>query len=267
MLVAIQGEKDSFHDIAARKWFGPEVATLPADNFPGVFKLLEADRSSVGVVAIENTLYGGINQVYDLIEQHNYPIVGEIHLPIHHQLLGTPGQTISHIYSHPVALSQCEIYISNNYPDAKIVEYHDTAAAAELIKQSGNLQYAAIASREAGQRHNLAIIDSNIEDNPENYTRFLVIQPCGQPPANANRTSLVLTTSHQPGALAKILTILADQQINLSKLQSRPIIGRPWQYKFYLVLDTAGEPLQKAISDIKPLTQSLKILGQYRHQI
>ncbi len=264
MRIAIQGVADSFHDIATRQWFGDNIEIIPADNFPEVFKAVESREANKAVVAIENTLYGSINQVYDLIEKYAYPIVGEIQLSIHHQLIGTPNQTITHIYSHPVALSQCESYLDENYPEAERIEYHDTSAAVAFIKQLGDPNNAAIASLASAKRHDMAIIDQNIEDNPENYTRFLVLEPFGQPPGDANRTSLVLTTSHQPGALADILGVIAKNRINLSKLQSRPIIGKPWEYKFYLVIDTAGVELNNIISKITPLTQSLAILGQYK---
>lgn len=264
MRIAIQGELDSFHDIAARQWFGDDIEIVPAESFPEVFRLVEAGQADQALVAIENTLYGSINQVYDLIERYAYPIIGEINLPIHHQLIGTPNQTINSIYSHPVALAQCENYLDENYPNAKRIEYHDTSASVTYVKQLNDPHSASIASLASAKRHNMSIIDQNIEDNPENFTRFLAIKPGGTPPLDANRASIVITTSHQPGALAKILTIFADMDINLSKLQSRPIIGRPWNYRFYLVLDTAGDEFNQAIDKITPLTNSLTVLGEYK---
>jgi prephenate dehydratase len=266
MRIAIQGEEASFHDTAAKQRFGADCVTVPCESFSEVFGTLNRHEADAAVIAIENSLYGGINQVYDLIESHGYPITGEVLLPIHQQLIGTPNSEITHIYSHPVALAQCENFLDTNYSHATRVEFHDTAGAVRFVKESGNPAHAAIANREAAQLHDLPVLEENIEDNPANFTRFLIIQPGGTPLKDANRTSLVLTTTHTPGALARILTIFAEHKINLSKLQSRPIIGKPWHYRFYLVLDTAGEPLHAALATVQPLTTSITILGEYRAQ-
>lgn len=268
MRIAIQGDAGSFHDEAAKVWTNDDVEIVPASSFPETFKAVASGEAEALIVAIENSLYGGINQVYDLIEKYGYPIIGEIHLPIHHQLIsaGSP-ETITDIYSHPVALAQCETYLDTHYPYAERHEYHDTAAAVEHIKQLNPSTTAAIASTVAASMHDMPIIAKNIEDNPANFTRFLVLQPDGQAPENANRTSLVLTTGNTPGSLAQILTIFAQKNINLSKLQSRPIVGTPWKYRFYLVVDTAGNELDEALGEIHPLTSSLTVLGQYHHSL
>lgn len=267
MRIAIQGEKASFHDAAARSWLSDPFTIVACETFPEVFGSLNRHEADIAIVAIENSLYGGINQVYDLIESHGYPIVGEIHLPIHHQLIGTPNNEITHIYSHPVALAQCEDYLETHFPNAEKTEYYDTAAAVEYIKEKADPAFAAIASREAAELHDMPVLQENIEDNPANFTRFLVIQPGGKVPKDADRSSLVITTNHTPGALAKVLTVLADMGINLSKLQSRPIIGEPWKYRFYLVLDTAGVQLHQALKAIEPLTDTVTILGEYKHNL
>lgn len=268
MRVAIQGVAGSFHDAAAQLWFGDDIEIIPGDSFPETFQHVASGRADALMVAIENSLYGSINQVYDLIEKHGYPIIGEVHLPVHHQLIstGTP-KTITHIYSHPVALAQCELYLDAQFPNAERSEYHDTAAAVEYVKNLNDPSAAAIASTVAAKMYDLPIIAKDIEDNPANFTRFLVMQPNGTAPANANRTSLVLVSGHTPGSLAKILTVIADAGINLSKLQSRPIVGSPWSYRFYLVVDAAGEQLAPVIEAIRPLTQSLTVLGQYHHSL
>ena len=267
MRIAIQGDIASFHHVAAQQWHGTDTAVVPCDSFDDVFGALNRHDAEMGIVAIENSLYGGINHVYDLIESHRYPIVGEIHLPVHQQLIGTLNTPVTHIYSHPVALAQCQEYLDAHYPQATRVEYQDTAAAVDFIKRQGNPGYAAIAGRQAAEFHAMPIIAEDIEDNPANFTRFLVVQPHGTAPTDANRTSLVITTNHTPGALAGVLTLFAKHNINLSKLQSRPIIGQPWRYRFYLVLDAAGEQLRTALKDIEPLTESLTILGEYRHNL
>lgn len=267
MRIAIQGDIASFHHVAARQWAGDAVPIVACETFDEVFGALNRHDADIGIVAIENSLYGGINHVYDLIESHRYPIVGEIHVPVHQQLIGTPNTPITHIYSHPVALAQCQAYLDANYPTAIRVEHHDTAAAVGFAKQQGIPGYAAIAGRQAAEWHAMPIIAADIEDNPANFTRFLVIQPGGAAPHDADRASIVLTTNHTPGALAAVLTLLATHNINLSKLQSRPIIGKPWHYRFYLVLDAAGDQLHTALQDIEPLTESLTILGEYKHRL
>lgn len=265
MRVAIQGEVASFHHAAARQWFGNDSTPIACDTFPEVFGALNRLKADAAVVAIENSLYGAINQVYDLIESHGYPITGEVHLPIHQQLIGTPDSQVTHVYSHPVALAQCEHYLDTHHPNATRIEHSDTAAAVRFIKDAKNPHYAAIASHDAANLYGVPVIAENIESNQANFTRFLVIEPHGTVPADADRTSLVLTTNHEPGALAKVLTVLAQHDINLSKLQSRPIVGKPWHYRFYLVLDSAGDTLHAALADIEHAVDSLTVLGEYRH--
>lgn len=267
MRCAIQGVRASFHDEAARQWFGDNIEIVPCDTFGEVFESVNRHDADVAVVAIENSLYGGINQVYDLIEAYRYPIIGEVHLPIHQQLIGMPGTPLTHIYSHAVALAQCETFLETNYPDAERVEHHDTAAAVEFVKNLGDPHAAAIASSAAAELYGLPVIRENIEDNPANYTRFLVVQPDGTTPADANRASLVITTKNTPGSLAKVLGAFADHGINLSKLLSRPIVGEPWKYRFYIVVDTAGRELHDALVAAKPHCTSQVILGEYRHNL
>lgn len=267
MRIAIQGQLGSFHHLAAKQWFSGDAAIVPADSFAEVFGLLNRHDADTAVIAIENSLYGSINEVYDLIESHRYPIVGEIHLRVEHQLITRASDTadITHVFSQSFALAQCANFLDTHLPHAERIELHDTAAAVEHVAITDNPHFAAIASREAATRHHLPILTTNIEDHHQNYTRFLVIQPGGHAPADADRTSLVIVTDHTPGALARILTAIADAGINLSKLQSRPIPGAPWKYTFYIVLDIAGEPLRHIMEHITPLTQSATILGQYRH--
>jgi prephenate dehydratase len=270
--VAIQGEKQSFHDIAAHKWYDKEpVDILPLQTFREVFCSLSNQEADVGVIAIENSLYGSINEVYDLIEKYRYPIIGEIHLAVHQQLIGLKNSkldTITKVYSHPVALAQCEAWLDEHLPaDVERIEYHDTAAAAEHISLQKDTFSVAIASRQAADLYRLDILAKNIEDNPSNFTNFLIIQPNALPPADADRSMIVITTNHVPGALAKVLTVFANLSINLAKLQSRPIIGEPWRYRFYLVLETAGKDLSGALDAIKDLTTSIVVLGEYRHNL
>jgi prephenate dehydratase len=267
MPIAIQGDEGSFHHQAAQEWFGQPVELTTADTFGAVFNALDNHTAQTAVVAVENSLYGSINEVLDLIQAHHYPIVGEIYLRIKQQLIGTPhtaASDIKYVYSHPVALAQCEQYLDAHFPNAQRVEYHDTAASVAFIKQkNGDPAYAAIASAGAAKLHNMPILASNIEDNKANFTRFLVIQPDGTVPKNANKTSLLLTTDHTPGALARVLTLFADANANLTKLQSRPIIGDAWKYRFYIDIEVAGESLHQLLTHVCQTGATVTVLGEY----
>lgn len=265
MRIAIQGESGSFHHQAAKRWFSNDVTIMPADTFADTFALLDhgADQA---IVAVENTLYGSINETLDLIEQYRYPVVGELYLRIQQQLIGLPGtipQDIARIYSHPVALVQCEQYLDKHFPHAERIEYPDTAGSVRLVKERNDPQIAAIAGRTAAETYDLPIIAEDI-DNKENYTRFLVINPNGTPPIDANKTSLVLTTNHTPGALAHALSVFAKSGSNLTKLQSRPVVGDPWKYRFYIDVEAAGPALDAQIAEIRQQGCTVTILGQYK---
>lgn len=266
MKIAIQGTPGSFHAAASSEWLGSQPDLVACQTFRAVFEAVKSGQAEAGIVAIENSLYGSITEVYDLFEAYGIPIVGEVHLPVHHQLIGFAGSRLSditHVYSQLPALAQCDNYLIEKLPDAERVEYHDTAQSVEFIKQLGDPSYAAIASRAAAELHDMTIIDQDIEDHRENYTRFLVIQSDQPIPVDANRSSLVLRTSHQPGALAEVLTEFAKANINLSKLQSRPIVGQPWQYQFYLVVEAAGQPLHDILDKVRAAGNSVTILGEY----
>lgn len=266
MHVAIQGEVGSFHHQAAQKWFGSNVVILGKDSFRDTFASLASGETSVAVVAIENSIYGSINEVHDLLEAYRYPVVGELYLRIQHQLITLPGvtsDTIEQIYSHPVALAQCGLFLDKYFPHAKRVEYHDTAASVTFIKEENDPTIAAIASRVAANDYNLPILAENIEDDRANFTRFLIIDTKGKTPDNASKASLILTTDHTPGALAHVLSIFAREGINLTKLQSRPIIGEAWRYHFYIDVEAAGEPLHAILAIVRQTGATATVLGEY----
>jgi prephenate dehydratase len=266
MRVAIQGEIGSFHHQAALLWFESNIDIVQEASFGNVFAALESKKADVAVIAIENSLYGSINEVHDLLEAHRFPIIGEIYLRIKHQLIALPGaipSVIQQIYSHPVALAQCGQFLEKHYPHATRVEYHDTAASVSFIKEKDDPSIAAIASRVAAEDHSLPILAENIEDNSANFTRFLIVDPNGKPPYNANKASLILTTDHAPGALAHVLSLFAREDINLTKLQSRPIIGEAWRYHFYIDVETASKPLHTIIATIRQTGATVTVLGEY----
>ena len=265
MHIAIQGQAGSFHDQAAQQWYGPDAEIIPCTTFSEVFAAYDDGSADAIITAVENTLFGSINEVYRYIEECDAPIVGEIKLPVEQMLVGLPGAKISDItevYSHPVALSQCRRFLQKRLSQATPIEFFDTAGAVEFIKQNGSRHCAAIAGQMAAGLYDLPILEESIHDNPDNITRFLVIEPTDRP-VDANRASLVITTDHQPGALVEVLQIFAKRRINLAKLQSQPIVGQPWKYKFFVVVDCAGQTLYQAIRDIERSNHEVTVLGEY----
>lgn len=267
MRVAIQGESGSFHHLAGRHWYGDDFEFIACPTFPAVFNALGSGKANQAVVAIENSLYGSINAVYDLISQHHYMIIGELSERIHQHLMGFPGvtaQDVKTVLSHPVALEQCSDFLDKHLPQATRTEYYDTAAAAQFVKKRGDARVVAIASNLAAELSGLSVLQPNVENDPKNYTRFVVIAPEGKPPKDADKASLVLQTSHKPGALYKALSVFADAGINLTKLQSRPIAGKVWRYLFYIDVEAAGQPLHKIIAKLKEQGCKANLLGEYK---
>lgn len=269
MRIAIQGEAGSFHEMAAKQWFGEGITVIPKDTFQEIFTAIAKKEADGGVTAIENSIHGSINSIYDLVERYGYPIIGEIPLKVAQQLITLPGaheDEITHIYSHPVALSQCSHYLDVHFPKAKRIEFPDTAGAVRHIKELGKPKNAAIASQAAADLYHLPVLAKNVENDTANYTRFIAIHPDWPVPANADTAMLSITTSHKPGALAEVLGIFAKADINLFKLQSRPIVGSPWKYKFYLDVAASGPRLANVICQLHDHEVSVTILGQYKRQ-
>jgi prephenate dehydratase len=268
MRVAIQGTAGSFHHQAVKAWFdGDNFSLVPAETFTKAFTQLETHEADIALLAIENSIHGSLTETLDLIEQHRYPIVGELYLRIHQQLIGLPGTPLSaikYVYSQPVALAQCNNYIATHLPHAILVDYHDTTASVQYVKDQNDPTIAAVAGIDAAKEYGLTVLAENIEDNKQNFTRFLVINPNGKSPTNANKSSLVLTTNHTPGALAHVLSIFAQAGVNLSKLQSRPIVGDAWKYRFYIDLETAGPTLQTLLGKVHQTGATVTVLGEYQ---
>ena len=266
MRIAIQGQAGSFHEQAVKQWYGPEATIVPCVTFGDVFQTYARGQADAIVVAVENTIYGTINETYRHIESCSAPIVGEVTLTIQQTLITNPGtqlEDITSVYSHPVALSQCRHFLQEHLPNAAQIEYFDTAGAVEFIKQHGSPRLAAIAGEVAAQLHNMPILKRHIQDGQDNITRFLVLDPIATV-ADANRATPVVTTTHQPGSLLEILRTFANQSINLASLQSQPIIGQPWNYKFFITVDTAGPSLQRAIDKITSTGHKVTLLGEYQ---
>lgn len=265
MIVAIQGLEGSFHEQVAKQWYGESVDILPCTTFRDVFDAYAAGDVDAIITAVENTIYGSINEVYQLIEPCEAPIVGEVKLAIDQMLIARPGTKLSDItevYSHPVALAQCQKWLKKHLPHAEAIEFFDTAGAVEFIKEEGQPHMAAIAGERAANLYGLPILERSIQDSRDNITRFLVLEPTDTP-AGATRSSLLVTTSHKPGALVEVLQVFANAGVNLAKLQSQPILGQPFNYKFFIVVDCAGEPLYDLVEHIEKSDHQVTLLGEY----
>ncbi|MFK7950453.1 MAG: prephenate dehydratase [Saprospiraceae bacterium] len=273
--VAIQGIEGSFHHIAAANYFGNDIDLVPCNRFEKIFKNLDNKVANKAVIAIENSVAGTILPNYALLRNGNYKIVGELSLRIQHQLLiaevsGQGNQSIEDIKivkSHPMALLQCQEFFKK-HPHIHLEESDDTAAAAKRLAQTPEAGIAVIASEKAGEIFGLKTIAKNIEDNKRNFTRFLVLDADNNVHTennSVNKASICFHVGHQVGALAKVLTALASENINLVKIQSLPLVGREWEYFFHVDMEFFYyENYKNGLKKIEPYTKDLKILGQYQ---
>ena len=271
--VTIQGVAGCFHDAAAREYFaGQDIETVPFDTFHDMFDALEGDASLVGIVAIENTIAGSLLQNHEMLRRSKLRIIGEHKKRISHVLAALPGQSIdelSEVNSHPMALMQCEQYL-RRHPNLKMIERFDTAGSAKEIAEQHLTGHAAVCGEYAARLYGLEILESGIETNRRNFTRFLIVanpllaSEIGPSEKEVNKASIVFTLPHTGGALSKVLTILSFYDMNLSKIQSMPIIGREWEDRFYVDL-TFGSIVRyhQAIDAVRPLTNELMTLGEY----
>lgn len=267
--VSIQGYEGSFHQVAAQLFHGKKVEVIPCATFREVIKTAANKKESDGgVMAIENSIAGSILANYNLLQKSNLKIVGEIYLQIRQNLLVNPGVTLNDIrevHSHTMALQQCYGFLDNY--KWKLVETDDTALSAKHIYQHKSKHIAAIASKLAADLYGLDVIAPNIHTMKNNYTRFLMLQREGEAAQvdNADKASVTFHTDHSRGSLAKVLTIISEGGINLSKLQSFPIPGSDFKYAFHadMEFDTAGQ-FNAVIEKMKPLTESVKVYGVYK---
>lgn len=270
--VAIQGIAGSYHDRAARNYFeGEEIDIVACGHFKDVFGAIRKDPSLFGMIAIENTIAGSLLQNHELLRQSGMKVVGEYKLRISHSLAALPGSRIddlAEINSHPIALMQCSDYL-NTLPHVKIVETEDTAVSAKRIAEQSLKRHAAICSRQAAEIYGLDVLAEGIETNKRNFTRFLAIaDPWAAEEAIRNKeiskASVVFALPHTAGSLSKTLSILSFYDMNLSKIQSLPIVGREWEYLFYVNLNfTDYMRYKQALDAIRPLTKDFQILGEY----
>lgn len=266
MRVAFQGEWGAYSDAAAHAYFGPPVETVPCANFDAVFDAVTGGTVDAGLVPIENSAAGSIHRNYDLLQRHDLHIVGETVLRVRHCLLARPGVTLDEVRvvrSHPQALAQCEHYLAGL--GVTVEAAYDTAGSARDLAASGDRTAAAIASAYAAEVYGLTILAEGIEDLASNATRFLALSRTPSEPAGAAKTSLVCTLSHQPGSLFRALGAFALRDVDLLKIESRPVPERSWEYLFYL--DVAGAlsdtPVARAIEHLREMTPYCRVLGSY----
>jgi len=265
MKIAFQGEPGAYSEQAVFNYYG-EVETLPCESFDVMFDSVVSGKSDAALAPIENSLAGSIHQNYDLLLRHDLHIVGEYLLRVQHCLIGFPGVKKSDIkkaISHPQALGQCAAYLRNLGINPETV--YDTAGSVKLLKASGERTTAAIASRRAAELYEMQIIEEGIEDNPENYTRFLAVQRESVVPKGEAKTSIVFTLKNMPGALFKALSVFALRDIDLTKIESRPLQGKPWEYLFYIdfIGSTGDDVSKRALDHLGEYAMTLRVLGSY----
>jgi prephenate dehydratase len=268
--IAIQGGYGAFHEIAAKAYFEPlDIDIIPNNTFKDLMTSLKQRKADFGIMAIENSLAGSIIPNYALIKDSKMQIIGEIYLRIRQNLVALSGQKIEDIkevYSHPMAILQCQLFF-DSYPDITLIESIDTALSAKMIHEENLFGKGAIASDLAAKKYNLEILAPGIETNKMNYTRFLILREANghvEDTSIVNKSSLHFALANKTGSLSKILSILSYYDINLSKIQSLPIMGKDWEYQFYVdVIFDDYEWYKKSLDAIRPFTSELGILGEY----
>jgi prephenate dehydratase len=266
MRIAYQGEPGAYSEAAALR-FSDHADLLACESFDDVFRAVATGRATHGILPVENSIGGSIHRNYDLLIEHDLPIVGEVELPIRHHLLALPGtavEQVKRIYSHPQALAQCERFL-RELPDVRVHATYDTAGSAKLIKEQALAEAAAIASERAAQVFGLDVLRSDIQDYSDNITRFLLISRITEPDAPADKTTVVFSLSNAPGALFKALSVFALRDIDLTKIESRPIRGRPWEYLFYVDIPVSRQDLRcaRALVHLAEFARSVRTLGSY----
>lgn len=264
--VAFQGERGAYSEMAALAALGEAIEPVPCRTFDEVFASVETGQNHLGLVPIENSLAGSIHRNYDLLLRHTLHIVGETQLRIEHCLIANPGATLADVKvvrSHPQALSQCERHLTEIGVEAEAS--YDTAGSVRDLRDSGARDAGALASRLAAEIYGMAVLREGMEDDKQNFTRFLVLSKEPVEPAGESKTSIVFALNNQPGVLFRALACFALRDIDLTKIESRPIPGSPWEYRFYL--DFKGShydgPGQRALSHLAEMATELRVLGTY----
>jgi len=266
--IAIQGIAGSFHEDAARKYFGnEEIEVVECRSFQNVCELIDTDKVDIAVMAIENSIAGSLLMNYSLIRNYHLRIIGEIYIHIQMNLMVLPGvkrKDIREIYSHPVSFLQCNEYLEKYFPNVERKELGDNAKVAKIISDEKINYAAAISNLRSAELYGLQVIDKGVESIKKNYTRFWILSKHGNPTAGTNKASICFEVGHFYGALARVLNILAEHKINLNKIQSIPILGKPNEYTIHVDIEWEDpEKYDKAIHQVLKSASSLSILGEY----
>ncbi|MFC2035296.1 prephenate dehydratase [Chloroflexota bacterium] len=264
--IAFQGEIGAYSEEAAFQFFGSSVQVKPCESLDDVFGVVEQGEAQFGIVPIENSLEGSISRVYDLLLDSTLRVCGETELRVVHCLIASPGtrlDLIKRVYSHPQALGQCRAFLK--HLDCELIPTYDTAGSVKMIKEQGITDGAAIAGTRAAEIYGMHIIAREIEDNPNNCTRFFILAKQDSPPSGNDKTSVVFSVKHRPGALYDFLKKLASNNINLTKIESRPTRQKPWEYHFYLDFEghREDEASREALADLERTSLFVKVLGSY----
>ena len=265
--IAFQGERGAFSEEAAVKLLGEDIQLIPRATFEALYSSIQDGLADYILAPIENSLAGSVHRSYDLLIASGLHIQAEVMIPIVHNLVGVPAavfEQITQVSSHPVALAQCGRFFAEN-PSIKRVTAEDTAGSVREVLGAGDPTRAAIAGRHAAEIYGGVILREHLEDNPENYTRFLLLAPSADVAEDADKLSLVLHLAHKPGALCRVLNAFGQRNLNLLKIESRPIPGTPWSYSFYLDLQASlkDQSTNAALDELKNYADSVKILGCY----
>lgn len=266
--VAFQGERGAFSEEAALRLLGPAADTVPRPTFDSLFRAVSQNVATAILAPIENSLAGTIARVCDLLWDCPLTVQAEVIHPIRHCLIGAPGATLQNIrsvQSHPAALAQCENYFQE-HPNVQRVATEDTAGSVRDIVLRGDPTLAAIASRRAAEIYGGVVLQEGLEDDPQNFTRFLLLGPQAKTPAGANKMTLLLQLPHRPGTLHRALEVFSRRKMNLLKIESRPQVGRPWHYRFFLDVETPQdtEYVQATLDELRKETEEMRLLGWYR---
>ena len=265
-VVAFQGEIGAYGEEAAFQFFGPLIQVKPRESLDDVFKVVERGEAQFGVVPIENSLEGSISRVYDLFLDSSLKVCGETELRVSHCLIASPEAqlgSIKRVYSHPQALAQCRAFLK--HLDCELIPTYNTAASVKMIKEQGITDGGAVASARAAEIYGMKVIAKEIEDNPNNFTRFFILSKQDSPPSGEDKTSIVFSVKHKPGTLYEFLRELAGRNINLTKIESRPTRQKPWEYNFYLDFEGHREDKlsREILESLERVSLFVKVLGSY----
>ena len=266
--IAFQGERGAFSVEAALKLLGPDVVLVPRGSFDATFAAIEEGAADYVLAPMENSLAGSVYRSFDLLVESGLHVIGEVVIPISHHLIGLPSANLADVVSvesHPVALAQCEQFFIA-HPNLKRIVTEDTAGSVREIMQAGDRRRAGLASARAAELYGAVILQSHLEDDRENYTRFFLLSSSSEIPEDADKISLVFQLPHLPGALQQSLTPFAQRKINLMKIESRPVRGKPWQYRFYIDLQASARSAATtaALKQLGVFAVELRVLGSYK---